>query len=112
MKCLIFGSLPLTQGFGLVGFETYPQATLEQVETVLNSLLSHQEAAFVLLESHLTRTSTGELLPILSKIRREATQIVVTEVPSLSESHTHRRSIEELIVRVLGESVLTPPSST
>lgn len=108
MRYLILGSQALVEGFALVGFETFPHATSEQVETVLLELLKRQEKAFVIIESTLTHPSRSpeKVLPALSRARREAAWLIISEIPPLNSSEIYHPSIETLITQVLGESVL------
>lgn len=113
MRYLVMGSKALTDGFALLGFETFPNATTSQVEEVLMGLLKHQEKALIFLESTLTHkpgsNSPEEILPALSRIRREAAWVVLTEIPALNSPETYRPSVEDLVARVLGDSVLDKP---
>ena len=49
------GSQALAEGFALIGFEIFPNATAELVETELSKLLKSQEKALVFLEDSLTQ---------------------------------------------------------
>lgn len=108
MRYIILGSKALVEGFALVGFETFPDATPEQVETVLLGLLKHQDKALVVIENTLTHppSSPEEVLPAISRARREAAWLVISEIPPLNSPEIYCPSIETLITRVLGESVL------
>lgn len=110
MRLIMMGHQVLAEGFALLGFETFPEATLDDVEQVLSSLLKSKEKAFVLLETHLTyQTSTSgehQPLPALSQARREAARIVIAEIPPLQTPETYHPTIETLVSRVLGSHVL------
>jgi hypothetical protein len=44
-RLLFFGERALTEGYGLIGFETFPDATVEQLDRVLTELLQTTWAA-------------------------------------------------------------------
>jgi len=108
MRYLIMGRKALTEGFGLLGFETFPEATTEQVEKVLLELLKRQEKALVIIENTLTHppSSPNETLPVVARVRREAAWLILSEIPPINQPETYRSSVETLVTRVLGESVL------
>jgi vacuolar-type H+-ATPase subunit F/Vma7 len=102
MKLIFMGNQALAEGFALLGFETFPNATVENVENELSKLLKDKERALVFLENHLTHQPCSAFL----RVRSEAAGIIITEIPSLSTPDTYRPSVEELVERVLGPSVL------
>ncbi|MDY6991179.1 MAG: V-type ATP synthase subunit F [Pseudomonadota bacterium] len=107
MRLIFLGSQTLAEGFALLGFEVFAQATDETVETVLSELLKNKEKALVFVETTLTHQSAaGELLPALAQARREAARILITEIPPLHASEDYQPLVEALVARVLGPSVL------
>ncbi len=100
MRLIFMGSNALAEGFALLGFETFPNATLDTVENTLTELLKKQSKALVFLENSLT---TG---PVFLQARSESTGIIITEIPALNEPDSYKPSVEELVERVLGSSVL------
>lgn len=102
MKNIAMGSAALTRGFALLGFETYPDATPELVEKVLEGLVDRREKALVLLEHQLAR-SHG---PVLAQVRSEGGRIVVGEVPPLATPADYHPPVEDLVRRILGPSAL------
>ncbi|MCK5524220.1 MAG: V-type ATP synthase subunit F [Thiomargarita sp.] len=107
MKLIFMGSNALADGFALLGFETFPDATTENVESVLSELLQNKENALVFLEDKLTRQPGPSFL----RARRESGRIIITEIPPLNAPDKYRPSVEELVARVLGRSVLDKPES-
>jgi vacuolar-type H+-ATPase subunit F/Vma7 len=114
MRYIVMGQKALTEGFALLGFETFPDATTDQVESLLTGLLKRPEKALVLLESTLTykhgAKTSEEILPALSRARREAAWVIITEIPPLHSPEVYRPSVETLLARVLGDSVLDKPA--
>jgi vacuolar-type H+-ATPase subunit F/Vma7 len=106
MKLIFMGSNALAEGFALLGFEIFPGATTDTVETVLSELLKKKEKALVFIEDNLTQQPG----PYFLRARSEAAGIIMTEIPPLSAPETYRPSVEQLIARVLGPSVLDKPT--
>ncbi len=100
MRLIFMGSNALAEGFALLGFEIFPNATLETVENILNGLLKKQSKALVFLEDNLTTGSA------FLQARSEATGIIITEIPALNEPDSYKPSVEELVEKILGSSVL------
>lgn len=102
MRIIAMGGEALTEGFTLLGFETYANATPDDVENTLTELLGHKEKALVFLEHGLARAGS----PALNRVRREGGRIVVTEVPPLHAPSDYQPPVEKLVLRVLGPSAL------
>ncbi|MCP4041548.1 MAG: hypothetical protein GY731_06250 [Gammaproteobacteria bacterium] len=102
MRMIAMGSRDLMDGFSLLGFDTYGDATPEQVEELLSSLLRGKEKALVFLEHELAHCNS----PSLEHARREGGRIVLTEVPPLHSPDEYHPPVEELITRLLGPSAL------
>ncbi len=96
------GSQALAEGFALLGFENFPEATFETVEDELSKLLKNKENALVFIEDKLTRHPG----PFFLRARSESAGIIITEIPALNAPETYRSSVEELVARVLGPSIL------
>ncbi len=96
------GSKALAEGFALLGFEIFQDATGEIVENELVKMLKKQERALIFVENDLTRQPG----PAFLRARTESAGIIITEIPPLKAPNTYRPSVEELVVRVLGTSVL------
>jgi len=106
MKLIFMGSNALAEGFALLGFEIFPSATTDTVEQVLSELLTNKEKALVFLEDNLAQQPGPSFL----RARSEAARIIITEIPPLSAPETYRPSVEQLVARVLGPSVLDKPT--
>lgn len=102
MRLIFMGSDALADGFALLGFEVFANATHEQVESILGDLLKHREKALVFLEDWLTEQQG----PAFLRARSEAAGIIITEIPPLHAPDTYHPLVEDLVTRVLGASVL------
>lgn len=101
-RLIAMGRAALMEGFSLVGLETYPDATPEDVERVLGALVRADEKALVLLEHSLARAG-GDWL---ARVREEAARIVITEIPPLHEPQRYAPSVDRLVRAVLGPGAL------
>lgn len=101
-RLIIMGGAELTLGFRLIGFETYPDATNDDVEDVLHQLITQQQKALVLLEPELARSGAKSL----DIVRSEGGRIVVTEVPALSAPEDYHPEVEDVVRSVLGPGAL------
>lgn len=109
MRLIAMGQKALTNGFALLGFEAFPDANIESVEKILTELLATKESALVFLEHSLTNntaTTPAHTASALLQARREASQIIITEIPPLNAPDTYCPLVEELIQKVLGAQVL------
>ena len=97
-----FGSAALCEGFNLMGFETYPDATPEVVEKVLGELIRGQQKTLVFLEHDLAHTGG----PWLSRARNEEGRILVTEVPPLQAPGDYHASVDDMVRSILGPAAL------
>jgi vacuolar-type H+-ATPase subunit F/Vma7 len=103
MKLIFMGSQALAEGFAVLGFETISNATVETVETVLAQLLSDKAQALVFLEANLA-VKPG---PMFLQARTQAAGIIITEIPSLNQPENYRPPVEDLVAKILGNSVFS-----
>lgn len=101
-RMIALGSAALTAGFGLIGFETVPDARPEELEDLLAGLVRGNHKALVVVESHLI----GSEGPWLKRVRNEGGRIVVTTVPRLNTPGDFRPPVEDLVASILGPSAL------
>ena len=101
-RLIAMGSAELTLGFRLIGFETFPEASADDVEELLSGLIARRDTALVLLEPELARSDT----PALERVRSEGGRIVVTEVPSLHAPQDYHPEVEDVVRGVLGPGAL------
>lgn len=101
-RLVVLGSASLTEGFGLIGAEVYPDADPAGVEQVLAALWQSGDSALVLLEAPLARAGG----PWLARLRDEGGRIVVTELPPLSEPAAYAPAVDDVVRQVLGPEAL------
>lgn len=101
-RLIAIGSAPLVEGFGLIGFEIFPDADAAEMERVLEQLERSQHPALVLIESELARCPCG----VLERIRNRYVRIVVVEIPQLHAPQDFHPEVENLVRSVLGPSAL------
>lgn len=106
-RVIVLGSAGLTEGFGLIGAEVYPDATAATVEAVLQDLAHAKAAALVLLEAYLAH-GEGEWL---TRIRSEGGSIVVTELPPLYAPEAYTPAVDAVVAAVLGAEALNAATS-
>lgn len=101
-RLIVMGSAALTEGFALIGFETWPNAREEELDSLLGGLLDRRERALVFLEPYLARCNCAAL----QRIRNEGGRVVITEVPPLHAPGDYHPMVEELVLSVLGPAAL------
>ena len=101
-RMIALGSAALTEGFSLIGIETLPDATIEQLENLLADLVRKQEKALVFLEHSLAR-SQGRWL---KHVREEGGRIVIAEVPPLHTPEDYHPQVEDVLHAILGAQAL------
>lgn len=101
-RLIALGSAVLMQGFRLIGFEVYADATPDQVEELLRELLKKRHKAFIVMEQSYFRSD----LPMLKRVRTQGGRIVVVEVPALEEHEEYHPPVDDLIRRLFGPSML------
>jgi vacuolar-type H+-ATPase subunit F/Vma7 len=103
-RLIFMGQAALTEGFRLIGFETFPDASAEQLDTVLGELQQSRAPAFLVLDASLSECCSLRL----HQVRAEGGRILVTEVPRLREPEEFRNVIDHQIRLLLGGADLDP----
>lgn len=94
------GSSALMDGFALLGMETFPDASVTELEQVLTQLLRDKQRAMIYLQQDLAQSE----LPVLDKIRNEGGDILISEIPDILSAHNYQAPVDKLLTRVLGAS--------
>ena len=102
MRTLAMGHAALMDGFALLGIETWPDATVEDVEKVLSGLIRKRTRALIYLQSDLAKHSGA----LLQTVRNEGGDILISEIPDILSARDYRAPVELLIERVLGQHAL------
>jgi vacuolar-type H+-ATPase subunit F/Vma7 len=101
-RIIVAGSSALTEGFALIGVETLPDASAEQLESLLEELWKRDQKALLFIEHGLAR-SAGSWL---KRVRDDSGRVVVTEVPPLHAPRDYHPLVEDVVKAVLGPSAL------
>lgn len=101
-RLIAMGSAALMEGFALLGFETHPDATVDELDELLARLLDDGSRALILLEPDLARCDC----PALLRARAESARLVVTEIPPLDAPQDYHPQVEDVVVSVLGSGAL------
>lgn len=78
-QMLFLGEQALADGFRLIGFETHPDPSPEEVDKRLRELQRDRARAFVIVDEDLMQAD----IAALRQVRREGGRIVVIAVPRL-----------------------------
>ncbi|MCW8944504.1 MAG: ATPase [Sedimenticola sp.] len=97
-RMLFMGEAALTDGFKLIGFETWADPSQEMLEQQLSRLLRKREKAFIILGHKLAHCDSV----LLKRIRSEGGHIVITQVPSLAEPDNFHCEIDDRLQQLLG----------
>ena len=97
-RLLFFGEKALTEGFGLIGFETFPDATADQLDRVLTELIQGRRTALVFIDQRVARLQSR----MLPRVRKEGGRILITEVPSLRSPDDYHTDIDNQVSALLG----------
>ena len=81
-RMLFLGEESLADGFRLIGFETHPNPTPEEVDRVFRDLSRGRDKAFVVVDDRVMRRGHPEP----KRVRREGGRIVVIAVPPLKRT--------------------------
>jgi vacuolar-type H+-ATPase subunit F/Vma7 len=98
------GEAALTEGFQLIGFETFPDASAEELDSLLGELQQSRLPAFLVLDGSLSECCSLRL----RQVRAEGGRILVTEVPTLSDPEGFRNVIDDQVRLLLGGAELDP----
>ncbi|WP_456413759.1 V-type ATP synthase subunit F [Thiolapillus sp.] len=101
-RLIMMGEAALCAGFSLIGFETWPDASPDQLDALLRELVEREETALVFLEPALARCDCA----LLQQLQHRGSGIVITEIPPLNAPRDYRPQVEELVVSVLGKNAL------
>ncbi len=97
-RMIFMGASALTDGFRLIGFETWPEPKPQDVEKLLRELVNKRQNAFLILDQELAR----EDMPMLERVRAEGGHIVVCTVPPLNDPEAFSTRIDNRLQMMLG----------
>lgn len=95
---VFLGDDNLATGFRLAGFEVYPDADVNDLDRVLEELLSSRTPAFVVIDQTLADSDSRRL----NEVRQEGGRILLTQVPALTDPGNMKSSVDAHIRQLLG----------
>jgi vacuolar-type H+-ATPase subunit F/Vma7 len=102
-RMLFLGDESLADGFRLIGFETFPDPTVPEVDRIFGELQRGQENAFVIVDDRVMRSGA----PGLDAVRGEGGRIVVVAVPPLTAPPRLTSDVADRVERMFGSSDAT-----
>jgi len=97
-RMIFMGEALLTDGFKLIGFETWADPTAEMLDQQLEQLLKQREKAFIILGHTLASSNS----PTLKRVRSEGGHIIVTQIPALADPENFQCEIDDRLQVLLG----------
>ncbi|MGV6825397.1 MAG: V-type ATP synthase subunit F [bacterium] len=96
-RLIAMGGEALMQGFNLIGFETWPNADEDALDSLLTDLIKKRESALILLEPHLARCECAAL----QVARAEGGRIVIGEIPAFNQPDHYAPELDEYLHKAL-----------
>ncbi len=90
-RMIFMGEASLTDGFRLIGFETYADPPNDDVERLVRELLARRDNALLVIDQRLADAD----IPAIRRVRNEGGHIVVTTVPPLNRPDDLRSLIDD-----------------
>ena len=103
-RMLFLGDDSLADGFRLIGFETHPNPTADEVDQVFRELMRSRDKAFVIVDDAVMRSEAGNL----KRVRDEGGRIVVVSVPGLADPPQLASEVADRLAAMFGSSNLVP----
>ena len=97
-RMVFLGHSALAEGFALIGFETRKNATVRELDELLEQLLAERQNAYLIIEQDLARAGS-RLLPL---VYAEGGRIIVAEVPPLARPEAVHTDIDDQVQTLLG----------
>lgn len=99
---LFLGDAALTDSFQLIGFETWADPAIEQLDQLLAELLESRSNAFIILDSRLSAAGSK----LLEQVRNESGRILITLVPPLKDPNGFHCAIDQRVNSLLDSGSL------
>ncbi len=90
-RLIFMGEAQLADGFSLIGFETWPDPSFDEVEKFVRDLIVRRQNVFLVVDRRIANAE----LPSIMRIRKEGGHIVVTPVPPLNTPDTFHMQIDD-----------------
>jgi hypothetical protein len=99
---IFIGSLALSDGFRLIGFETLTDPDVNRLDRLIGELLEQRANAFLVIEQAVNDLGSK----MLEQVRREGGRIVLSEVPSLRDPSCLHCELDRQIEKLMGGNPL------
>lgn len=90
-RMIFMGDSNLAHGFRLIGFETWADPSLDEVEKLVRELILRRQNTFLVVDRRIADAN----LPSILRVRKEGGHIVVTPVPPLNEPDSFHLRIDD-----------------
>ncbi len=97
-RMVFLGQSALAEGFALIGFEIRRNASVQELDALLEELLDKRQNAYLIIEQELARAGS-KLLPL---VYAEGGRIIVAEVPPLAQPEAVHLDIDDQVQALLG----------
>lgn len=97
-RLIFLGERALAEGFRLIGFETWPDASVSDLDRLLSDLLGGRGKAFIIVDQALAAHDSK----LLQRARHESGRIIVTEVPPLNDPGSYHLEIDDKVAMLTG----------
>jgi len=97
-RMIFIGTLALSDGFRLIGFETLTDPDVTRLDRLIGELLEQRANAFLVIEQNVNELGSE----MLELVRREGGRIVLSEVPSLRDPSCLHCELDRQIERLMG----------
>jgi vacuolar-type H+-ATPase subunit F/Vma7 len=98
VRKIFVGSVALTDGFRLIGFETLTDPDGARLDELLSQLLQERERALLIIEQSINHIGSK----LLDQIRIEGGHIVLSEVPSLHDPEDFHSELDGQLKKLTG----------
>jgi vacuolar-type H+-ATPase subunit F/Vma7 len=99
-RILFLGADSLADGFRLIGFETYPNPSPEDVDQLFRDLRTSRDKAFVVVDDDVMRSGAANL----ERVRREGGRVVVVSVPPLAGPVVLESEVADRLAAMFGSN--------
>ena len=98
VRKIFIGSHALTDGFRLIGFETFTEPDAGKLDELLSVLLKEKQRALLIIEQSINHVGSK----LLEQIRSEGGHIVLSEVPSLHDPDNFQSDLDGQLRKLTG----------
>ncbi len=109
-RLMVITTPDLAPGFELAGVETFAVETVDQAESLLDQLLSGDEASLIVVRQGLLEAMGTRLQRQVSRSYRPVVIAIPGGIPTIASSGRRQRYISELIRRAIGFRITFGPA--